>query len=322
MRTLFDTRNLPVADRVAAWEDVCAASLIQTEIGSPDPPAFAARLGALPLGAAQLVSLSYTSLSSRRTAKLIKASDPEFLSVGLIRSGDQGIDQNDTSALLGAGDLVVYDSSQPFEAVNMSGMRPAETIVLQFPKGLLPLPESQVFDLCATPIPGADGIAHVFTQFLVSLAREEAGFTARDSLRLGHTAIDLVTAVLAHHLDRGSPPLRSPSQVLYLRITSFIDRNLHRADLRPATVAAAHQISLRYLHRIFEQHHDVSLGAHIRARRIDRARRDLADPHLSRLTIASIAGRCGFTRAADFSRAFRTHTGVSPRDYREQAQRP
>jgi AraC-like DNA-binding protein len=86
--------------------------------------------------------------------------------------------------------------------------------------------------------------------------------------------------------------------------------------LRPATIARAHQISPRYLHRIFQQHHSVSVATHIRTRRLDRARRDLVDRRLDHLTIATIARRWGFSRPADFSRAFQRYTGAPPRDYR------
>ncbi|MFI7546083.1 hypothetical protein [Actinoplanes sp. NPDC049599] len=89
--------------------------------------------------------------------------------------------------------------------------------------------------------------------------------------------MDLTTAVLAHHLDRANAPLRSPTHTLYLRLAAFIEDNLRHPDLHPATIAAAHCISLRYLHRIVQEHHPVGVATHIRTRRLDRARHDLAD---------------------------------------------
>ncbi|WP_253770955.1 helix-turn-helix domain-containing protein [Goodfellowiella coeruleoviolacea] len=53
-----------------------------------------------------------------------------------------------------------------------------------------------------------------------------------------------------------------------------------------------------------------------RRRRLDRCQRDLADPSLHHLSIAAIAARWGFARPADFSRAFRRATGMSPGEYR------
>ncbi|MBM2616478.1 helix-turn-helix domain-containing protein [Actinoplanes sp. LDG1-06] len=314
MRTVFDSAALAVPDRLEAWESATSASLIPTEIGSPDPLAFTARLGFAPLGEAQVTAMSYTSLSSRRSPRTIRISDPEFYQVALIRAGRQCIDQEGGRAVLGGGEFVIYDSSRPFEAVTGDGI--SESTILQFPKRLLPLAPAQVARLCAIPLPGDRGVGRLLAQFLVTVQDDHGDYTERDAKRLGDTAVDLTTAMLAHHLERDDPPLRSPSHLLYLQVVSFVENNLHRPGLGPATVAAAHRISLRYLHRIFQQHHHVSVSAHILQRRIERARRDLIDPRFAQHTVASIAARWGFERPADFSRAFRRHTGVPPHEYR------
>jgi AraC-like DNA-binding protein len=319
MRILFDSAALPVAERMEAWISATGASLAPTEIFSPEPSAFSARLSAMPLGPAQATALAYTSLTCRRTARTIRASDPELYNVGFIRSGQQGIDQHHRSTVLGPGDLVIYDSSTPFEATSSNGMSPAESVVLQFPKRLLPLPAAQVTRMCANAIPGASGVGRLLSQFMVTLTGLSGQGTERDALRLGNTAIALTTAVLAHHLERDHAPAYSPSHVLYLRVLAFIGQHLHRPDLHPAAIAAAHRISLRYLHRIFQLHHHTSVGEHIRACRMDHARRDLIDPRFDHLTIASIGARWGFARPADFSRAFHHHVGTSPRRYRSTA---
>jgi len=56
-----------------------------------------------------------------------------------------------------------------------------------------------------------------------------------------------------------------------------------------------------------------------RQRRMDRCRRDLADPGLAARPIAAIAARWGFSSAADFSRAFRAAHGMPPSEYRRSA---
>ncbi|MFF4947929.1 AraC-like ligand-binding domain-containing protein [Streptomyces chattanoogensis] len=322
METVFDSAELPVHDRIEAWVATTALALVTTEIRPLDPAAFTARLRSMSLGAAQLTEMSYAPLVSQRTPALIRQSDPEHYQVALVRSGHQGIEQARTRSLLGPGDLVLYDSSRPFDAM-VDGSRAeatAESLLLQFPKRLLPLPESRIAGLLAVRLPGTEGIGRLCAQFMTALAEEHTRCTPRDTARLGHTALGLVTAVLAHHLDdETTAPAQSQPQVLFLRVTSFIDRHLHAPDLGPATVASAHRISLRYLHRIFQQH-GTSVRTYIRQQRLDRCRRDLADPHLRHLTVHAIAARWGFSRPADFSRAFRTAVGMPPSDYRALAQ--
>ncbi|MFI0420039.1 helix-turn-helix domain-containing protein [Spongiactinospora sp. 9N601] len=309
---------MPVSERVEGWRHVTSSALVATRFHIDNPSAFAARLDVMPLGVAHITAMSYTNLFSIRTPRLIRRSDPEHYQMAFIRAGRQGIEQNRAHALVHPGELVLYDSSQPFEA-SCSGPAKASTIVLQFPKRLSPLPAAHVARLLAVPLPATGGIGRLLAQFMTTLTEDRVDYTPFDMQRLGRTAVDLTAAVLAHHLDDDAPSPASRADLLVLRILSFIEENLHRPDLDPAAIAAAHHISVRYLHRIFQQHHDTSVGAHLRTRRLDHCKRDLADLALEHVPIAAIAARWGFAQPADFSRAFRRETGLSPSEYRAAA---
>jgi len=105
------------------------------------------------------------------------------------------------------------------------------------------------------------------------------------------------------------------------RIMTFVDEQLHDPHLSPTSIAAAHHISVSYLHRLFKDH-DTTLWAWVRRERLDRARRDLADPRLLHLPVHRIAARWGYRDHATFTRAFRAAFGVPPRTFREGVVRP
>jgi AraC-like DNA-binding protein len=107
------------------------------------------------------------------------------------------------------------------------------------------------------------------------------------------------------------------SPCILLLIHSFIEHNLGDAQLSPAAVAAVHHISLRYLHRLFERQ-GITVGSWIRHRRLERCRRDLAEPQLSARPIHAVGARWGFRHAADFNLAFRAAYGMPPGDYRQR----
>ncbi|MGP3989411.1 helix-turn-helix domain-containing protein [Streptomyces sp. 3N207] len=109
-------------------------------------------------------------------------------------------------------------------------------------------------------------------------------------------------------------------RALFARIQSFIWEHLGDPGLCPDAVAAAHHISTRSLHRLF-QSQGCTVSSWIRRQRLNRARRDLADPRLGGLTIQAIAASWGFVRAADFTRAFRGAYGVAPQAFRSNALR-
>jgi AraC-like DNA-binding protein len=104
-------------------------------------------------------------------------------------------------------------------------------------------------------------------------------------------------------------------RALALRIQSYIAAHLHEPDLTPGVVAAANHISVSHLHRLF-QTKGVTVSAWIRQQRLERARRDLADPTLRTVRVHHIAEQWGFTHHAVFTRAFRATYGVPPSEYR------
>lgn len=106
-------------------------------------------------------------------------------------------------------------------------------------------------------------------------------------------------------------------QALLAQIYAFIQKNLGDTNLTLNAIAAAHHISLRYLHKLFQREGHTVAGW-IRGLRLEQCRCDLTDPHLAARPINAIAARWGFTSLSHFSQAFRNAYGLSPRQYREQ----
>jgi AraC-like DNA-binding protein len=101
------------------------------------------------------------------------------------------------------------------------------------------------------------------------------------------------------------------------RIESFARRNLSRVDLDPDLIASACGISTRYLHELFRDTKQ-TIGQWIRDQRLEACHAQLRDP-ANRLTVTEIAYRFGFSDHAQFSRAFRGHFGMSPKELRDRA---
>ncbi|WP_157869187.1 helix-turn-helix domain-containing protein, partial [Streptomyces atriruber] len=79
--------------------------------------------------------------------------------------------------------------------------------------------------------------------------------------------------------------------------------------------AAAHHISTRYLHRLF-QDQGLTVSSWIRRLRLERCRRALANPTLAAVPVGAIAARWGFAQPAVFTRAFRAAYGLTPSEVR------
>jgi AraC-like DNA-binding protein len=83
---------------------------------------------------------------------------------------------------------------------------------------------------------------------------------------------------LAARLDRTREvPAETRRRALLERIRAFIERSLGDPHLSPASIAAAHFISLRTLHKLFETQ-QTTVADWIRRRRLERCAQDLLDP--------------------------------------------
>ncbi|MGH3388958.1 MAG: helix-turn-helix domain-containing protein [Actinomadura sp.] len=317
----FRTEDLPVSERFGFWHDMTADALIPTAFRSEHRDDFRATLRALDLGAIQVTSMTYPSLETRRTPKLIRRSDPELYQMALTLRGAQRIAQVGRDTSLGPYDLMLYDSSRPFVgrvAADAGGTVAA--VVAQVPKALFSLPLDRVDRLLAVRMPGREGVGALLAQFLMGVTAGAGRLRPSDASRLGTVLLDLVVALLAHELEADSSvPPESHRRALILRIQAFIRQHIGEPKLGPAMIATAHHISVRHLHRLFREE-GVTVAGWIRVRRLERCRRDLADPALFMTPIHEIAMRWGFSHPAAFSRAFRSAYGLSPRDFRQHSQ--
>ncbi|MFF1505926.1 helix-turn-helix domain-containing protein [Streptomyces sp. NPDC058326] len=319
MDVVFDSDALPEAARAAAWQELTAEALCTTQVRFPDEGRLRVRLASTALGeGVQLSALAYDSLACRRTPELIRRSDPELYQLALITGGRQYLEQCGRSASLSRGEMVLCDTSRPYEASVAADGSGAGSLLVNLPKRLLPLRDAQLSRILAVPLPARHGVGRILAHLLTGFGEEAAHCTPQDTHRLRSTVLDLTSAVLAHHLDRERAlPAPGHQRVMFLRIESFIRAHLGCEELTPAAVASAHQMSLRALHRLFG-HHNTTVAEFIRRQRLEHCRRDLAARHLSHLTVHAIGARWGFPRPAVFSRVFRTAYGVPPGEYRHR----
>jgi AraC-like DNA-binding protein len=323
IETAFSTRDVLAHDRFSCWREHISQTYVPMDVEGDHTADTTVSHRVLALGAVQLWTMEHSSMTLRRTQKLIQQSDPELYHLSLNLRGTMGLTSSDQEAEYEPYDLVLHDTSRPhrMRAITSHGEDTILGIGLFIPRKLLPLPENAIDSLIMRRLSAREGIGTLLAQFLAQVSRDSGSYRPDDGPRLGIVAVDLLSALFAHALDAGnSLPPESRQRTLVLRIRAFIEANLHDLQLAPRTIAAVHNISTSYLHRLF-QHEEETVAAWIRRQRLARACHDLADPAQRTIPIHAIAARWGYPRAADFTRAFRTAYGIPPRDYRNHAHR-
>ncbi|WP_329400018.1 AraC family transcriptional regulator [Streptomyces lydicus] len=320
VESVYRSEDLPITDRFDCWRTLVGQTHAPVEVISHYREDFRVFQRTVSLGAVSVWPASFQPVLFRRTPQLIRESDPEGLHVTLPLKGTLCVSRERNDASYGPYSLNILRTSRPFEVRAVEGSDGLHTGVgLEVPVALLPVPGHQLDRLTGLRLSAGEGLGALLAQLLTQLTTGTHAYQPADGPRLGTVLVDLLSALFAHALDADTlVPPESHRQTLVLRIRAFVRSHLHDPQLTPRSIAAAHDISTGYLHRLF-QHEEETIAAWIRHQRLDHARRDLGDPALCTTPIHAIAARWGFPRAADFTRVFRAAYGMPPSDYRNHA---
>ena len=318
MTLLIDTAAVPAVDRLDYWSESSFDTYLPVHVRSAVREQFGAQLWGYELGPLSFFRLSTAPNTMIRTSQAIAACDPECLHVSVVLRGQITAAQEGRTGVARVGDIISYETSHP---VIFRADQPYESLVVRVPWEQLGVHAAQIRTLTALGIRGSEGFPRAAVAFLRSLmdALEEGTLGADDAQNTVDCVLDLVRGVYSGPVPGAPEPtrLRSRAEIL-LNVQSFIEANLGDPELGPEEIARASFISTRYLHKLFEAE-GTSVCGWIRAARLERCRRDLADPALGHQTILAIATRWGLPGPQHFSRLFRAAYACSPSELRRTA---
>jgi AraC-like DNA-binding protein len=313
---LLDTSSLPSRDRADAIRETVAETFIHVEINFGADSGPAAAVGAITdLGQLTIFSVRSNHSSAERTAQLARDDLRPSIIFGLQLVGESLVAQGDRQAVVRPGELVIYDSTRPYVLTFPDGIRHH---FFRIPLERLALPHDVIRRASALTLSPGHPVTDVAAAYLRRLASRPDLFTIPGAEALSEPSIDLMRAVITTHLgaaELGKDPLKA---TLPLRILEYARAHLHDPRLCAAQVAAAHHISERHLYNILGAS-GITLADWIRTQRLERCRNDIASTAFHVTPIASIARAWGFTDPSSFTRMFKNAYGVSPREWRHQA---
>jgi AraC-like DNA-binding protein len=304
-----DTSSVPREDRAELWMSVSSEAFVPLECAPRDRLSFRGVLRATMVGPVALSRLEASPHTVTRTRSLAADTNGDRYKLSLLLNGSARIAQDGREAALRVGDLALYDCSRPYTIEAGEGF---QMLVFMLPRTSVGLTPDRVARMTATRISGDSGVGWAVSPFLERLA----DLAIRDELptpnaRLVDSVVDVVESLCSSAIGADG----SSRTELLLRARAFADAHLADPSLSPAAIAAAINVSRRYLHLLFEAD-GTTVSGWIRERRLERCRRDLRDPMHRDETVAGIGARWGLTNAAHLSRSFRDAFGVSPSEYR------
>lgn len=287
--------------------------LVEAEQNSDDISHFQVRQ--LPLADLLLYDISIAAITIHRRPEDIRQDGVDNFFLSLLLEGEALIRQGDISFAMRPGDLAVNANGLPY---SIQYTRPSRRLLLQIPRQIfheriLGRREREIKALHL----GSSGLASVITSMFESLNSEAEMLPEIDQYTLAESFLELIGAVIrAASIDKARP--KSSQAALMRRILAYMDQNYTDCELTPEKVAEANGISMRYLHRIFQQS-GMAVSKWIWERRLKATREDLLDPAKEKMRVSEIAFSRGFNDPAHFSRSFRDRFGISPSKLRAKA---
>ncbi|WP_254405373.1 helix-turn-helix domain-containing protein [Streptomyces sp. AC627_RSS907] len=196
-----------------------------------------------------------------------------------------------------------------------------ECVFFRIPCSYLGIARDEVRHLAGRRVSADGGVAALVSKFLAALIGEDDLWDSTNGKRLTLNAVDLVALLVAELLAPHRMESPANGNAMLARIRSYIDENLMDPDLSPESIARAHHISVRYLHKLF-QSDGTTVSTHVRQSRLAACRLDLGRLANRRRSVAAVAQTWGFTSPSHFSRLFRQTYGLSPREWQVSASGP
>jgi AraC-like DNA-binding protein len=270
--------------------------------------------------------MTSSTLSSSGCVTLVPAvpdegegGDDGFLYLGVIDSPSAAITPDGIKVVLQPQDLVLCDPARRDVPRFDDDCRMTVFRIARRPLGVS---ASDLDRVVGAIVPGRGHPGALVSDCLSVLATEARSPRPVIGDRLARGAVDLVAVLVMELLEAQSarevPHAEGAGREMLSRIRAHIDRRLREPDLSPGSIARAHHISVRYLHKLF-QSDGTTVGQWVRQRRLDSCRRELSRARSRGVTVAAVANRWGFSSPAHFSRTFREAYGMTPSQWQALA---
>lgn len=312
MKTVLTTADISERKRFQFWQDAVCDTFVELDCQARAETPFFGEITTADCDGLHFSTVRADSQIVRRTRTRIHRAREEVMLISLQVRGAGIVAQDGREARLKPGDFACYDSTRPY-TLNFDEL--FEQLVLHMPREAMMRRIGRTELWTARRIEAASPVGSLVLPFVQRTASIVSDVAPATASRLSETCLSLVTAALGERLGEIGVGGTSARTALIFRAKAVIESNLHDHALNTEKVADLVGISPRYLQDLFHAE-GTTVSDWIWKRRLEKSRRDLADPLRASDSIAQIALACGFADFGHFSRRYKEAFGASPREDR------
>lgn len=309
---LWSTNDVPNRDHFAYWREAVCEAVLNVATENPSADEFSGTIGCAGYGDLRFAAFTSSPHQVVRRASHIARSDHDHYLISLQRSGVSQMQQCGRTCELQAGDIGIVDGSRPF---SVTFPQAVDRVVAVIPSAML---NSRAPWLRERPIGlmvRSNALHDMLRTYIERLAGPECDSPVEAEL-LADNLCNLVALLSARS---GEEKAKSQDRISDLdRMFAFLRRHLSDPDLSPQALADHMRMSVRTVHKRFEQA-DMTFRQWVLEQRLESCRRALSDRRCQSMTVSQIAFGAGFNDLSHFTKAFRARFGAPPGTYRRQS---
>lgn len=305
---VFDSAALPTRERYGAIHDAITSAASATFMApARGSESVHLRMHAWELGGGvEVIDARCSAHTLRRTGRADDAESAYLITCGL--KGRGAHHQLDREIPVRPSGIWGTDLTQPY----VHHVTDTWTTTAKVPRDLLGVPPSLATPALARL--GASPLAPLFNRHLAEVREVAGDVSGIAASSLGTATIALARALVASVTEDDRLGRETMGDILLLQVKEFVRAHLTDRDLSPHTIATANHVSVRHLYKTCAQA-DLHLEQWIISERLAGAHEELARAATTRVPIAAVARRWGFSSTSHFARRFREAYGQSPGEW-------
>lgn len=307
---VFDLEEIGASTRFSYWKEVLCNVYVSLDSTPTSRNDF--------LGSVTEHPFSCVSVSNIRSQKQVISRNPHgirrdtdaYCFLNLQVRGSCRVGQANRETITSPGEFSIVDSTEPF--VHDYFTDEWEMFSFKIPKSVLDTRMDVHRDVVARKVTDRTPVGKIVVEYLTAIAKRPESLEA-SALDLNKIMVDFIGLSLGQSGDRDEGVRRTFRSGLCRSIMSYIELHFADPQMSPSRAAAQFGISTRYLHMVLAERNQ-TFSQSVMKRRLEQSASNLLDERFVNISIAAYGA--GFNDLSHFSRAFRNHYGMSPREYR------
>ncbi|UNK40934.1 helix-turn-helix domain-containing protein (plasmid) [Shinella sp. H4-D48] len=310
---MFDLQEIGTSSRFSYWKEVLCNVYVALESAPTSRSNFVGSVTEHPFSNVSVSKISSQRQVITRSPKGIRRDSEAYCFLNLQVKGSCRVIQADRETITDPGEFSIVDSTEPF--VHDYFTDEWEMVSFKIPKAMVATKMDIRRDVVARKVSDKTPVGKIVVEYLMSIAQRPDSLEP-SALDLNRVMLDFIELSLGQSQDPHQGPRRTFRSGLCRSISNYVELHFANPQMSPSKAAAHFGISTRYLHMVLAEQGE-TFSQKLLKFRLGQSARNLIDRRFA--TISEAAYGAGFNDLSHFSRAFRAHYGMSPREYRNAA---